>query len=172
MIYSKNLPLHRVLQACLLFVLCVLPAACGCETGPTQQITIKGQPFVLDVASTDAAIQKGLGGRESIPENGGMIFVFPDAQQRRFYMKDCLVDIDILFLDPLGRITAIHTMTTEPLRAPEETQVLYEQRLARYPSTFPAQYAIELKAGRIAQLGLKQGDKLDIPSDCLKARLN
>ena len=160
------------LKACLLLACGLLPAACGCDNGPTEQISIKGQPFELEVASTTAAIQKGLGARELIPENGGMLFVFPDAQPRRFFMKDCLVDIDILFLDPLGRITAIHTMAIEPLRGPEESQAAYEQRLKRYPSIFPAQYAIELKAGRIAQLGLSQGDKIDIPAECLKERLN
>lgn len=173
---TRSIPLSikriAALRACLLLVCGLLPAACGCSNGPTEKVAIKGQPFELEVVTTDAAIQKGLGGRTSIPENGGMLFVFPSAQQRRFYMKGCLVNIDILFLDPLGRVTAIHTMHAESLRGPNETEASYEQRLKRYQSVYAAQYAIELKAGRIAQLGLQQGDKVDIPVDCLKERLN
>ena len=158
-------------RACLLGVALLLLTGCGCDNGPTEEITIAGEVFTLEVASTTEAIKKGLGERTSIPENGGMIFVFPDAQPRRFWMVDCLIDIDIMFLDPLGRITAIHEMKAEPARGPEESQAEYELRLARYPSTMGALYAIELPGGRIRELGLQPGNKVVIPHDCLKQRL-
>lgn len=69
-------------------------------------------------------------------------------------MRDCPIDIDIIFLDPSGRITAMHHMPAEPPRDPEtepETGVpstdKYEQRLKRYPSRYPAQFVIELAGG-------------------------
>ncbi|MEE2681705.1 MAG: DUF192 domain-containing protein [Planctomycetota bacterium] len=154
-----------------LTILCLLLHGCGCENGPTETIQISGETFVLEVASDEAAIARGLGGRERLGANEGMIFVFPNNQPRRFWMKDCLIDIDIMFLDPLGRITAIHQMKAEPARGPEESQAAYEQRLARYPSTMGALYAIELSGGRIRELGLEPGNKLVIPHDCLKQRL-
>ena len=164
----------RFTGACLLGLAALFASGCGdsCQNGPTETVVIKEIPFVLDVASTEEAIQRGLGGRESVPENGGMIFVFPDPQPRRFWMKNCLVDIDIMFLDAMGRITSIYTMLAEPLKADSETQEAYETRLKRYPSSFGAQYAIELRAGRIAELGLMPGNKITIPIDCLKARLD
>ena len=73
-------------RACLLGVALLLLTGCGCDNGPTEEITIAGEVFTLEVASTTEAIKKGLGERTSIPENGGMIFVFPDAQPRRFWM--------------------------------------------------------------------------------------
>lgn len=149
----------------------MFPVGCGCENGPTETIAISDAPFVLEVVTTRAAIERGLGGRSEVARNGGMLFVFPDVSPRRFWMRNCLIDIDIMYLDGLGRITAIHTMSAEPLQGDNETKTAYEQRLRRYPSVLGAQFAIELKAGRIAQLGLSQGDKIDIPADCLKARL-
>jgi uncharacterized membrane protein (UPF0127 family) len=159
-------------RSLLLIAVLLQLTGCGCANGPTEQVVIKGQTFTLEVASTTEAIKKGLGERESIPENGGMLFVFPDAQQRRFWMVDCLVDIDIMYLDALGRITAIHTMRAEPLETASETRVEYEQRLKRYSSGLSAQFAIELKADRMKELGLKTGNKIDIPIECLKARVN
>ena len=158
-------------HASIFFLLLVLPTGCGCENGPTETIEISKQVFVLEVVSDEASIARGLGGRAELAPDQGMLFVFPSNLPRRFWMKDCLIDIDIMFLDPLGRITAIHTMKAEPPRGADETQADYEQRLTRYPTSLGAQYAIELQSGRIKELGLEIGDKVQLPHDCLKQRL-
>jgi hypothetical protein len=161
----------NTLKHASLVLLCLLTGGCGCENGPTETIQISGERFVLEVASDEPAIAKGLGGRAQLGANEGMIFVFPNNLPRRFWMKDCLIDIDIMFLDPLGRITAIHEMKAEAPQGPNEARTAYEERLARYPSTMGALYAIELPAGRIQELGLEPGNKVTIPHDCLKQRL-
>lgn len=160
-----------VVSTCAVIAGLLLPTGCGCQTGNTEQVTIAGEPFELEVVTTEAAIQRGLGGRTSIPRNGGMLFVFPEAVKRRFWMKDCLIDMDIMFLSPQGRITAIHEMKAEAPRAEGESIQAYEDRLKGYTSIVNAQYAIELQAGRMAELGLKPGQKLDISTDCLLKRL-
>ena len=49
----------------------------------------------------------------------GMLFVHPDDQIRGYWMYDCLIDIDVAFLDQKGRIVAMHRMKREaPRRAP------------------------------------------------------
>jgi uncharacterized protein len=91
-------------------------------------------------------------------------------------MRDCLVDIDIIYLDPSGRIVAMHEMKVEPPRGPGEgetgdlTNRAYEERLRRYSSRFPAQFAIEIKGGSLPTMKLREGDKVDLPLDALKAR--
>ena len=164
-------PRTFLLRTCALLICAILPAACGCQTGDTEKVTIAGEQFELEVVTTEEAIQRGLGGRESVPRNGGMLFVFPVAQTKRFWMKDCLVDIDIMFLSKLGRITAIHEMTKEPPQGENETQADYENRLKRYSSVVTAQFAIELQKGRIAELGLKPGQKIPLDIACLEKRL-
>lgn len=127
------------------------------------QVTIAGRPFNLEIAADHDARLKGLSDRESIAADGGMLFVFPSAKVRQFVMRRCLVPIDIIFLGPGGRVAAMHAMQVEPYNTPED-------RLRRYSSGWPAQFAIELAGGTLQELDLHKGDKVDLPLDELKAR--
>ena len=122
-----------------------------------EKIVIEGKAFQLELAVDDKARTLGLAGREKIEPNGGMLFVFPDTRYRSFWMKDCLVKMDLLFLDSRGRIVRVHEMKTEPPRRPDESVGRYERRLKLYASRRPVQFAIELEAGSIDRLKLKPG---------------
>ena len=63
-------------------------------------------------------------------------------------MRDCQVDIDIVFLDLSGRVVAAHRMRAEPLRQPQESEEQYLSRLRHYASNAPARFAVELRAGQ------------------------
>ena len=142
-------------------------AGCGAgesRTGPdTQRVTIAGRAFELELALTPAARYKGLSGRERIDARGGMLFVFPEEGRRQFVMRDCLVPIDLIFLDAGGRIVRMHEMKVEPADTPRS-------ELTRYSSRYPAQAAIELKGGTLDQLNLSAGEKIDLPLAELKRR--
>jgi uncharacterized membrane protein (UPF0127 family) len=97
-----------------------------------------------------------------------MIFIFPSAATRNFYMKDCVVDMDIMFLDSLGYVTATYTMPMQPAQKPGESDADYDRRLPRYSSLSPAQYAIELRKGRMAELGIKTREKIPLELDKLR----
>jgi len=134
------------------------------DAGNVIEVAIKGQVFKLELALDDATRFQGLSDREDIPEDGGMLFVFPDAQVRHFVMRRCLVPIDIAFLDTKGEVVWMHAMQVEP--DPEAP----DYRLKHYSSHYPAQFAIEFREGTIRRLGLKQGDRIDLPLDSLKKR--
>lgn len=127
-----------------------------------EEVEIAGEIFKLEVAADALARAKGLSGRKKIDDDGGMIFVYPYEKRLSFWMIDCLVDIDIIFLDRRGRITARHEMKAEPLQQPGERRVDYERRLKRYSSRRPTQYAIELKAGSIKRLKLEDGQRIEL----------
>ncbi len=135
------------------------------EAGKKVKIKLgKGEleaEYTLEIAADFLSRTKGLSGRKEIAERGGMIFVYTNADIRNFWMYECLVDIDILYLDPKGVVTATHTMKAEPLRQPRESAAMYEARLKRYTSRRPAQFAIELKAGEIKRLEIKPGDVIE-----------
>jgi uncharacterized membrane protein (UPF0127 family) len=111
-------------------------------------------------------------GREYIDPNGGMLFVFPEAGRypRSFWMGHCLTDIDIIFLDPALRITALHHMKQERAIRPGETELEYERSLPRYGSRFPAQFAIELAGGTLETFDppLKVGERIPFEVEDLK----
>jgi hypothetical protein len=132
---------------------------------------IGGELFVLEVAADDETRSLGLSGRESIATNGGMIFVFPKAKVRTFFMRDCVIPIDIVFLDHVGVITATYRMVPEEPRGDSESDAGYERRLKRYSSQSRSQYAIELRAGTIDRLGLKYGDRLMLDTQRLQHAL-
>lgn len=137
------------------------PPATGKEKSAlTEAFTLKDRTFTLEVARDDRSRTKGLGDRESIPEDGGMLFIFPKSERRVFWMFDTLIDLDIIFVDPLGFVTAIHTMPAEPPRGANEPVSVYQNRLKRYSSNTPAQFALEFRAGTVAKLGIKPNDKL------------
>lgn len=154
---------------------CVLPAIGALheesDTG-LYEILIAGDTFFLEVAADEVTRMTGLSGRDFIAADGGMIFVFPRSRYRWFYMRDCLIPIDILFLDSAGVITATYTMLPERPRMVGESERAYTSRLKRYHSNAPSQYVIELRAGTIEHLGLAQGDRVMLDSRWLKRALD
>jgi hypothetical protein len=61
-------------------------------------------------------------------------------------------------------------MKPEEPRREDETEFQYEMRLKRYPSRFPAQFAVETAGGRLAALGVKEGDRIEFDAEALKRR--
>lgn len=158
----------------------VLPAS-GCSNGSAEpQLTengryivsaeVGGERFKLQTALNDAERRRGLGGVEEIAEDGGMVFAFPVSQKKvqRFYMADCLVDIDIAYLDDSGRVATMYTMPAEPPRGEDESEWDYTDRLPLYSSRVPVRYAVELRAGTLRRLGVKEGDRIGLDLDWLK----
>ena len=86
-----------------------------------------------------------------------MLFVFTEPEVSNFVMRKCYVPIDIVFLDPSGRVVQMHEMAVEPYDTPEE-------KLVRYGSKWPAQFAIELRGGTLKKLTLKEGDRVEMPT--------
>lgn len=134
---------------------------------PVMSVKIKDRTFKLEVAATNEARIRGMGGRTEIPPDTGMIFVFPRATRLSFVMRDCSIPIDAIFVDPSGRVTAVYTMQPEEPRKPGEDDAAYDARLKKYPSRFPAQYVIELQGGMADTLGVKAGEKIDLDLDRL-----
>ena len=135
-----------------------------------EKLAVMGELFEFEVAADDASREKGLMGRraEELEANQGMIFIHRDVQVRSFWMKNCLMDIDIAFLDEQGVITTIHKMKAEPPRKPRESQGGYEARLKKYSSLKPVQFALEFKPGTIDRLKLEPGQKIEAEWDRLK----
>jgi len=143
----------------------------GCESAvapTTAPVTVGGKTYQCRLALDDASREKGLSGVSSLAAGEGMLFVFTDSAPRNFWMVDCLMDIDIAFIDPFGFVTAVHTMPKEPLRAEGEDLTAYQARLARYPSVAPAQYALEVAPGELAKLGVRRGVRVEFDRDSLK----
>lgn len=117
-------------------------------------------PILLRLAYTMSARQKGLMGIKKIPDNCGMLFIYPEERVLNFWMANCLTDIDVLFVNQSGIIVALHEMKKEKPRLASESVSDYHARLKRYSSGEPARFAIELAPGKINALGLVRGQRI------------
>jgi len=143
-----------------------VPAAAG----ETIFLPIGGETFALELALDPATRQRGLGGRTGLSRNGGMFFAFGSPRPLAMVMRDCPEPIDVAFLDGEGRVVALHAMRPEPPRRAGESVMEYERRLPGYPSGAPAQFAVEVAGGRLAQLGVQVGTRLVFDAAALARR--
>ena len=157
----------RTLSVLALLLAAAVAAPPEKKEPPTETVTLAREQFKLELAADPEARERGLMDREKIDANGGMLFVFPDVRHRIFWMKNCLVDIDLAYLDRDGRIVSVHHMKVEPPRAGDESEEAYERRLRRYVSRRPAQYVIELKAGSFKRLELAVGHVVELDRERL-----
>lgn len=157
-----RIPFPRLVLACLLLLACT--ATQGAET---TTAVIGGERFTLELAVDANARNRGLMYRDHIDAGGGMLFVFPNSYPRRFWMANCLVNMDILFLDEHGVVTTVHEMFAEPLKRDGESPAEYYARLPRYPSDGPARFAVELKHGTAQRLGVAVGERVEMEVEAL-----
>ncbi len=120
----------------------------------SANVTLGDRALALEIADTPELRSRGLAGRSSIPENGGMLFLFEEPHRHTFWMKDMLISIDIIWIRDETIVSILHRVRPE-LGTPDE-------RLARYIPPEPVDRVIELRAGRAEELGLSSGQKIDI----------
>jgi uncharacterized membrane protein (UPF0127 family) len=104
--------------------------------------------LTLEYATTSEARTLGLGGRTSVPEGHGMLFVFPKNDYYGFWMKDTLIPLDIFWLDSQGHVVSIAANVT-----PDTYPHVF------YPSA-PARYVLETAAGFAETHGIQSGTPL------------
>lgn len=63
-----------------------------------------------EVASTPATRERGLMGREVVPDGTGMLFVFPKREELLLWMKDTPVALDVAIFDDRNRVVAIRQL--------------------------------------------------------------
>jgi uncharacterized membrane protein (UPF0127 family) len=113
--------------------------------------------FTVEVMDTPEQWRKGMGGRAELPPGYGLWFVYPRDSMHSFWMKDCTVPLDAIFVTAAGEIVATHTMQVEPVDTPETA-------LPCYSSNRPAKFALEVAAGTCQALGIEPGQHVDIPA--------
>jgi uncharacterized membrane protein (UPF0127 family) len=101
----------------------------------------------VQVADTQRKREKGLMFVGTLPENEGMLFVFPTKTRGSFWMKNTWIPLSIAFLDSDGKILKIRDMM--PCKG------------GRCPSYYPGlsyRYAIEVNLGWFKKNQIKEGD--------------
>lgn len=113
-------------------------------------IVVGSAKIATEIVKEPAEREKGLSGRGCIGSNQAMLFSFEKMGTYPFWMKDMQFPIDILWLNAEFRVVHIE-VGIEPSTYPKS-----------FSNTEPAQYVLELQAGRSAELGLKIGSRLQL----------
>ena len=137
--------------ALLALTLLLLPALLGAATMPRAKVTAGGHTFVVDVATTSAEQTLGLGGRKHLGPSDGMLFVYTDKSRLTFWMKGMFIPIDMLWMDNRRIVHIEH-------RAPPPKAGTPDGALPTYQPDEPANFVLEIAAGRADELHLKEGD--------------
>lgn len=118
----------------------------------SQKAEIKGHVLYLEVADTPLLQTKGLSGRTDLPDNYGMLFIWPEADKRVFWMKDMLLPIDIIWIKG-DKILGIDSNVK-----PEPGASIVE--LKKYHSPGLVDKVIEVRAGLSQEKGWRLGDQV------------
>lgn len=102
----------------------------------------------IEIADTDYDVQTGLMYRNSMRENQGMLFVFPEMRERFFYMKNTRIPLDLIYIDNNKFIVSFQ----------KNANPLDESSL---PSEVPAQYVLEVNGGLAEKWLLEIGDRIE-----------
>lgn len=138
-------------------VLVMAISAVTALAGGTGSLTAKGQVFRAEVAATEAERARGLMGRAALAPNDCMIFLYDEDGQYRIWMKNCLISLDVAWLDKEGRVVEL-----VPDVPPPSPMRIYRSD-ADYPNyggSVPARYFVEFAVGTFKRIGLKKGDRL------------
>lgn len=110
----------------------------------TGKTTLK---FRVEVARSASEQERGLMFRESLPNDGGMIFPMKPPRPASFWMKNTVIPLDMIFVRADGTIARIAAETIpyslEPVSSGE-----------------PVAAVLEIAGGRAAQLGISEDDKV------------
>jgi uncharacterized membrane protein (UPF0127 family) len=100
-----------------------------------------GYRIAVELATTASQREYGLMNRISMPENQGMLFVYPVEIKHAVWMKNMLIELDVIFIAESGQIVSI--LQNIPPCKQEPCPV--------YKPTEKARYMLEVNAGFVAK---------------------
>ncbi len=144
------------MRARKLLAIALLLLACGASqaAGPRRPEVVVDERvrFSVEVVETPEARARGLSGHAPLGELEGMLFLFEAPVIQRFWMKDMLFDIDILWIRD-GKLIGWVAGAKRPTPG---------QGLPIYSSPGPCEWVLELPADSARRFALAIGDSVRV----------
>lgn len=165
MLISSNIFIRPILYLLPALALVFMPLSMA-TAGDLLRVEVydavnqKWHPVLVEVAETSADRKTGLMHRQFLPQDQGMLFIYPQENQLSFWMKNTLISLDIMYFSGNGEWVNTAAETT-PLS------------LDGHPSAAPAQFVLEMVAGSAKAMHIGEGSRLFIKDcDMLKTGLD
>ena len=127
-----------------------LPMLLPVDPAPLVAETASGEKrFQIEIADTALEHAQGLMFRRVMPDDRGMLFVFPQTRRMAFWMKNTPMPLDLLFIDEEGVVRAIRQgvpFSEAEIAPPVEVR-----------------FVLELKAGTAQKAGIAEGARFSHP---------
>ncbi|MEO0936881.1 MAG: DUF192 domain-containing protein [Pseudomonadota bacterium] len=105
--------------------------------------------FTVEIADEPAEQQRGLMFRETMPASAGMLFVYETPRPMSFWMRNTLIELDMIFIDAAGIVQHIHHRA----QPRDETVIDGGRGLA----------ALEINGGLAQRMGITVGTQVQHP---------
>jgi uncharacterized membrane protein (UPF0127 family) len=117
----------------------------ACEPQKIEIVAgLEKRTFSIEVADDPKQQAQGLMFRPSLPANAGMLFVFDPPRQAKFWMRNTMIPLDMIFIDDTGRVESI-----------AERNDPYSERVSSSQADVRA--VLEINGGQSRQLGIEPG---------------
>ena len=148
--------INKLLAVGLLLWLCPAVRALRVPPGARDAVLVLPDQVIVrvELALTPGEQAKGLMFRTTLPPGRGMLFVFGDGGVKSFWMKNTLIDLDMVFLD--AGLKVLRVFHRVPRSWPDQP----ESEVAR--AVAPASLVLELPAGYARTHHIRPGTALRI----------
>ena len=106
--------------------------------------------FTVELADEPEERAQGLMFRENMAQGAGMLFLYDAPQRATFWMRNTLIPLDMIFIDPSGVVTHVH----------ENAVPLDETTIDGGPGVL---MVLEINGGLSGRLGIVPGSELRHP---------
>lgn len=142
------------------------------ETLPT--VIIGDTAVIVEIADDVFERSRGLSGRESLPENQGMLFVFDNPDFHGIWMKEMFFPIDIVWIGTSNSDNFVQedknedVDTSNNLSKNSETFYIIDVKKDAQPDSYPevfypkksSLYVLEINSGFLDKHNIKIGDEV------------
>lgn len=135
-----------------------MTALLGCASQPDlasneRLVGLPGNRSVIaEVVSTPEGMMRGMMYRDSLPAGRGMLFLHDRPGRYPYWMHNCRIALDIIWMDAARRVVEISAATPPCEKAASECP--------QYGGHEEAQFVLELASGEAAKLGIGRGATL------------
>ena len=144
--------MKKYLLLCFILIIPVFFFFVGQQKEKMVPITIQGKEtsalYSVEIADTAEKTQQGLMWRKSMPQNQGMLFIFPYPTIIKMWMKNTYIPLDMIFFNAHDEVICLR----------ENARPLDESIIS---CPYPAAKVLELNTGEIKGKNIQLGDVLN-----------